>query len=106
VHVPILDGGSAGAPEVLVASNCDRLGGADGVVVDRKGDVLVATNRLNKVVRVDKNGDIATIADQGLDFPATLALDAKDNVLVTSFALISATTGGTPNPNLARIAKR
>src|SRR5262249_52815626 len=95
--------GSAGAATVLTATDCDRLGGADGIAVDRAGGIVVATNRQNRIVRVRPDGVIATVADEGLDFPATLAYD-RGSLYATSVALSSASAGKEGHPALVGIA--
>lgn len=103
VAIPIEEDGSAGSPSELVAPDCDRLGGADGLALGADGHLYVAVNRQNRIVRVGADGSIQVIAEGGvLDFPASVAL-ANGELWVTSFALGAALSGGTPKPALVRL---
>jgi hypothetical protein len=107
VRIPILPEGRPGDAKVLVGSDCARLGGADGIAVEGSGDILVATNRLDRVVRVATDGSIRTVAEGGaLDFPATIIPTSDREAIVTSFALGRATAGKDPHPALLRIRTR
>ena len=104
VGVPVLAGGAAGAPEIVAGPDCDALGGADGLVVDADGSLLVALNRLNRIVRVGAGGSVTVVAEGGvLDFPASLAIadvGGERSLLVTSFALATASAGRAAHPAL------
>jgi sugar lactone lactonase YvrE len=104
VKIPIEADGSAGAPSELVAPDCAALGGADGLALGPDGSLYVAVNRQNRLVRVDAEGAVHVIAEGGvLDFPASLAL-ADGELVVTSFALGAALSGGDPKPALVSVA--
>src|SRR5262249_14551324 len=76
VRVRIRADGTAGTPEVFAGPDCDALGGADGLTVDPQGNLLVADNHLNKIVRIDGAGHVApAIEGSPLDFPASLAFE-------------------------------
>ena len=95
---------AGGEPSVLV-EDC-ALAGADGIVVDEDGSIIVAVNRADKLVRVQTDGTMSTLAaGPPLDFPASLAirtLDGKRQLLITNTALISiAVPGMTPAPSVA-----
>jgi sugar lactone lactonase YvrE len=106
VKVPIASDGSAGQVSVVAGPDCS-IAGIDGIALDDDGTVIGAINKQNKLVRIDGSGKITTLVDGGkLDFPASLAFagSGKDRALyVTSFAYLSATTGGTPHPSLLRV---
>lgn len=77
IRVPIGLNDSAGEPEVFIGPDCENLAGADGIVIDeRANDLIIAVNKLNKIVKVSiDNRTISTIASGGvLDFPASLAI--------------------------------
>jgi hypothetical protein len=78
LRVPIGPDDSAGETEVFVGPDCENLAGADGLVVDEMAnDLIIAVNKLNKIVKVsiDDNRTISTVASGGvLDFPASLAI--------------------------------
>ena len=77
IRVPIMKDGSAGKPELFVGPDCKNLNGADGIVLDHKdGSIIVAVNKLNKVVRVSMDKKITVLESGGiLDFPASLKID-------------------------------
>lgn len=92
--------GRAGAFRTI-AQDCERLGGADGIAVDRS-DVVVATNRLGKVVRVSRSGAVRTVTSEGLDFPASVTSD-RGRLFVTSFAFANASSGREAHPALVEL---
>ncbi|HVY48529.1 MAG TPA: SMP-30/gluconolactonase/LRE family protein, partial [Minicystis sp.] len=104
--VPIEANGSAG-PLTVIANDC-ALAGIDGIALDDDGSIVAAVNKQDKLVRVDPaSGAVTELVSGGkLDFPASLAFagHGQDRALyVTSFAYLSATTGGTPHPSLLRV---
>jgi sugar lactone lactonase YvrE len=103
VRVAINPDGSAGAPAVAVGPDCAALAGADGLTVDSRGDLVVAVNRQNKVVRVAKAGGIDVVATGGpVDFPASLAWNGT-TMISTNFALANASSGKPSKPGLLAI---
>jgi sugar lactone lactonase YvrE len=107
VRIPIDAEGNAGTAELEAGPDCDLLGGADGIVVDADGSVLVAVNRQNRIARVSGQGAISVVAEGGvLDFPASLAIRERPerSLLITSFALGAALAGGDPQPALVELA--
>lgn len=104
VRIPIRDDGSAGTAEIFVEPNCATLGGADGIVLDTDGSLLVAVNRQDRLVRIGQDGSLAVVSEGGrLDFPASLAIRDR-SLLVTSFAFGRASSNTNPKPALVRIA--
>jgi hypothetical protein len=65
-------------------------------------------NRQNRLARVTPAGKIEIVAENGaLDFPASLdfgQVGGKRSLLVTSFALGAALSGGQPAPALVALA--
>ena len=93
VRIPILEDGTAGTPEIVVKDPA-QLTGLDGIALDVHGNIYAAVIVQSKVVRIDPDtGAIATLAtaDDGLDFPASLAFGTVRNdqqsVFVTNFAI-------------------
>lgn len=100
VRIPRQDG-VAGTPAPLAAPNCALLEGADGLVW-RDDAFIVASNRIDRIVRVDLDGTATALADRGdLDFPASVVA-TDDGVLVTNFGLLRAASGAA-RPGLLRI---
>ncbi len=53
IRIPIEANNSAGEPEVFIGPDCQDLAGADGVVFDESAnDLIVAVNKLDKIVKV------------------------------------------------------
>jgi sugar lactone lactonase YvrE len=88
VRIPIQADGSAGAPSLLVAPSCADLSGADGLALAPDGDLIVAVNHLDKLVRVDREGHLtALVAGDPLDFPASLGF-AGGALYISNFAFL------------------
>lgn len=74
VEIPVGKDGSPGTPATFVQDG--RLIGADGLAFDARGNLYVAVNAQNAVRRVSPDGEIETLAGNGLngveefDFPA------------------------------------
>jgi hypothetical protein len=106
VAIPIQADGSAGAVRVLVGPDCETLGGADGIAAAPEGGLIVAANRLNKLVAVSLEGKLRVVAaGTPLDFPASVAFDGH-SLLATNFALFNAAAGKPANPGLIRLGGR
>ncbi len=72
------DGGQAGAISVIAAG--EHLRGADGIALDKQGDVYVVSNFNSALLEVDREtGEVRTVADasDGLVFPSTLAFGQR-----------------------------
>ncbi|HTE50156.1 MAG TPA: SMP-30/gluconolactonase/LRE family protein [Kofleriaceae bacterium] len=90
VRIQIQKDGGAGAPRLLVPPSCDELSGADGLALAPDGDLIVAVNHLNKLMRVDREGHVTQLASGGpLDFPASLVF-AGDALYISNFAFLDA----------------
>lgn len=93
VEIPILPDGSAGAPTLLAESPALR--GADGIALDVHGDMYVAVSLQNTVLRVGRDGSIATLATaaDGLNQPSTLAFGTgrgdRKTLYVANFSIFS-----------------
>jgi len=88
LRVPVADDGSAG--EATTFFDGGELFGADGITV-RGGDVYVAANSQNRVVRVASDGETTVVADaeDGLVFPSDVLFgpgEMDDSLFVCNFA--------------------
>ena len=86
VEVPIETYGDAGNPSTILDS--EAIFGADGITA-RDGDIYVAANSQNRVVRVDTAGGTETVADaeDGLVFPSDVVFGPDSNDLyICNFA--------------------
>ena len=107
LRIPVGSDGSAGTPEVFARS--DALVGADGLTVDPAGDVYVAVNARDAIVRVDGNGEPTTLVSGGvLDFPSDVhfgrTAETRRTLYVTNFALPAARAEGREaNPSYVQI---
>lgn len=106
VRIPIECHGEAGEPEVWV-DDYARLAGADGIAFDGDGDLYVAVNGQDRLVRVDDDGDVSVLAQGGLlDAPSSVVfgqtLATKKKLYITSFAInrYLGVHPGAPHPNL------
>ena len=93
VRIPILKDGSAGMPEIIVKDPAE-LTPLDGIALDVHGDIYAVVIAQSKLVKIDPDtGTIANLAtaDDGLDFPASLAFGTgnsdRQSVFVTNFAI-------------------
>jgi sugar lactone lactonase YvrE len=108
VRIPIAAGGAAGTPVEHAksdATTCLPLKGADGIALDKAGNILVAANAQNALLSVSKDGTkTTTLHAAGFDSPASVAfatVGGVDLALVTNAAFVSAQTpGATPKPGL------
>ncbi len=93
VQVKIQKDGSAGTPSLLVPPDC-ALSGADGLTLAPDGDLVVAINHQNKLVRVSRDGKVSPLASGApLNFPASLTFE--DGALyISNFAFLDAKTPG------------
>ena len=88
LRVSVTDEGSAG--EAATFFDGDEIFGADGITV-RDGDVYVAANSQNRVVRVTPEGETTVVADaeDGLVFPSDVLFgpdEMADSLFVCNFA--------------------
>ena len=91
VRIPVESGGHAGSPVVLTED--DAIVGADGISFDVRGNLYVAVNEQDKLVRMGPSGGMQTLATRadGLDFPATPIFGERPphrtDLYLTNFAL-------------------
>ncbi len=105
VRIPVKPDGSAGSPSVIAEG--PSLFGADGVALDVSGNVFVADNPQNTVLRVSADGSsittLATAAD-GLNNPASLSFGTsmgdRKSLFITNFSVFSSA----PTPALFKMA--
>ena len=94
VRIPVEPGGRAGSP-VLLAED-EAIVGADGIAFDVRGNLYVAVNEQDKLVRMGPSGGMETLANRadGLDFPATPIFGERPphrtDLFLTNFALDAA----------------
>lgn len=76
VRVPMEPNGQAGAPTIFAADA--KIQGADGIAFDEDGQLFVAVNGQNKLVRISPQGRIEVLVDKGLDSPSSLAFGRRN----------------------------
>jgi sugar lactone lactonase YvrE len=98
VEIPVNPDGGAGTPGLFAGPSCE-LFGADGQAFDVRGNLYIAANIQNKIVRVASDGSITTIASAPaapLVFPSAIAFETsfglQKHIYITNFA----GPGGTP----------
>lgn len=95
VRIPIEPDGRAGTPVVLAED--ETILGADGIAFDVRGNLYIAVNEQDTLVRMGPSGGMETLATRrdGLDFPATPIFGERrphrSDLFVTNFALDDAT---------------
>jgi sugar lactone lactonase YvrE len=101
VHIPVAKDGTAGIPNYLVGPTCD-LWGSDGTAVDVNDNLYVAVNIQRKIVRIDPNGNLETLAAypaEPLNGPSAVAFGTapgtRKQTFISNFAP-PALGGGTP----------
>ena len=90
-----------GKPELLAGPDCTKFAGADGLTIDANGNLVIALNRQNTIIRRRADGTIDVVAS-GLDFPASVTYDG-DTLIATNFALANASSGKPAKPGLVAI---
>lgn len=92
VRIPVLTDGSAGDPEIIAAG--DELFPLDGIALDVHGNIYALVIAQSKLVRIAADdGTVTTLAtaEDGLDFPASLAFGTaegdRQSVFVTNYAI-------------------
>jgi sugar lactone lactonase YvrE len=107
-RIPVNADGSAGAPQRWVTN--ELLIGADGITFASNGDLYVAANERNAIVRVSSDGTVTDVASNGadgpLEFPASPAFSG-DSLYVSNFDIergANAPNTGGIGASLARIA--
>ena len=95
VRIPITMTGAAGTPTVIVAQDCQRLAGADGLTRGPDGALYIAANSANRIVRVGIDGMNPTVLEMSplLDSPASIAfgpLSGASTMFITNAAFNTA----------------
>ncbi|WP_241244067.1 MULTISPECIES: SMP-30/gluconolactonase/LRE family protein [Haloarcula] len=88
LRVPVESDGAAGEPSMFFEGGA--IFGADGIT-SRDGDIYVAANSQNRVVRVTADGttDVVATADDGLVFPSDVLFrtgDQQESLFICNFA--------------------
>ena len=86
IEVPVAEEGAAGEATTFLES--EAIFGADGITA-HNGDIYVAANSQNRVVRVDSAGEPETIAagDDGLVFPSDVVVGPdSEELFICNFA--------------------
>jgi sugar lactone lactonase YvrE len=108
VRIPVQPNGSAGEPVVFAAA--PQLFSVDGLGADRRGNLYAVIIGFHQVIRISRDGSqmttIAT-AEDGLDFPASIAFARRDGhglaAFVTNFAIQPSADSDRPGPGVVRI---
>ncbi|HEX6306226.1 MAG TPA: SBBP repeat-containing protein [Anaerolineales bacterium] len=92
VRIPVLGDGSAGEPQIVAEG--PALFPLDGIALDVHGNLYALAIAQSTLLRIDPaDGSMTTLAtaDDGLDFPASLAFGTgrsnRQSVFVTNFAI-------------------
>ena len=91
VRIPITSSGAAGTPQVI--ADTTQLIGSDGCQFDVHGNLYIALNVQNRLVRLAGDGTLTQVAGpgDGLDFPASPLFGVghgdRSTLFVTNFAL-------------------
>ncbi|MDI1442642.1 SMP-30/gluconolactonase/LRE family protein [Polyangium sp. 6x1] len=105
VKIPLNADGSAGKPEVFLATDCATLSGADGIAVDPStGDLIVAINYKETILRVGMDKSVKSIASgEPLQSPASLVVEDK-NLYITNAAFAAlASDPSKAKPSLVKL---
>ena len=91
VRIPVQPAGRAGTPVVIAAD--ESILGADGIAFDVRGNLYIAVNEQDMLIRMGPSGGMETLATRrdGLDFPATPIFGERrphrSDLFLTNFAL-------------------
>jgi sugar lactone lactonase YvrE len=108
VRIPVEGDGSAGAPVVFAAA--PQLFTVDGLGADERGNLYAVIIGFHQVIRISRDAsEITTIAtaEDGLDFPASIAFGRRGRhglvAFVTNFAVRPSADPDRPGPGIVRI---
>jgi sugar lactone lactonase YvrE len=108
VRIPVQPDGSPGEPAVFAAA--PQLFTVDGLGADERGDLYAVIIGFHQVIRISRDGsEMTTIAtaDDGLDFPASIAFGRRERpglvAFVTNFAVRPSAHPERPGPGVVRI---
>lgn len=100
VRIPVAANGGAGRPQTFLET--PEIGNPDGIALDRRGNLYIASPIGDMIVRVRPDRSVETLAaggEDGLDFPASLAFGTtrgqRKDLFITNFALAD-TSGANP----------
>ena len=97
--------GTAGPAVLAAGPDCATFSGADGITADKDGNLFIAINRQNKILRRTSSGTIAFVASgDAVDFPASLDWNGA-TLVATSFAFANASSGKPAHPGLVGITQ-
>ena len=97
--------GTAGPAVLAAGPDCATFSGADGITADKDGNLIIAVNRQNKIIRLTSSGAVAVVASgDAVDFPASLDWNGA-TLVATSFAFANASSGKPAHPGLVGITK-
>jgi sugar lactone lactonase YvrE len=103
--------GTAGAVTDFVPTDCVNFGGPDGLSLDADGTLLVASNGINSITRVGKDGKVSLVVAKSvtapLDAPASTwivnAGKAGSTLFITNSGLPTFLAGKMPKPGLLKL---
>lgn len=103
--------GTAGAVTDFVPTDCVSFGGPDGLSVDADGTFLVASNGINSITRVGKNGKVTLVVAKSLtaplDAPASTwivnAGKAGSTLFITNSGIPTFLAGKMAKPGLLKL---
>lgn len=102
VRVPIRHDGMPGRPEVIAED--PALIGADGIELDAPGDIYVAVNDSDRLVRIRSHDmQIETILAEGLSAPASFVISSNRKAIFVANLSSSAPSPRPPAPALVRV---
>ncbi|MDC0740638.1 SMP-30/gluconolactonase/LRE family protein [Polyangium mundeleinium] len=106
VKIPVNADGSAGTPEVFLATDCATLSGADGIAVDPStGDLIVAINYKETILRIGMDKSVKSIASgEPLQSPASLVVDDETLYITNAAFAALASDPSKAKPSLAKLA--
>jgi sugar lactone lactonase YvrE len=111
LRVPVRRNGTAGSPSVWVSDS--RIQGADGIAFDEEGNLFVAVNGQNNLVRISARGRVEVLfSGAPLDSPSSVVFGRRHNDRDTLYVASSAflrTFGlqtGTPAPAILKTEVR
>jgi sugar lactone lactonase YvrE len=108
LRVPVRADGSAGVPQIAHAfTGTDDF--LDGIAVDARGDLYLLVIGQHMLVRLTQAGEVTVLAtaDDGLDFPASVAIGTshgtRHRLFVTNFAVFPSADPERPGPGVVAV---
>ena len=101
VRVPIGHDGTPGTPEVILED--PALIGADGIEVDATGEIYIAVNDADRLVRIrSRDRQIENVVAEGLSAPASFVISTNGKAIYIANLGSSAPSTRPPAPALVR----